>query len=794
VSIVTLFEDNVIRYADSLGVFLVAAAGNDGNKNHTQYPAFHPEVMCIAATDQSDHKTTFSNYGDSVEVSAPGINITTTNFDDAYRFTSWGTSYSTPRTAGLAALLFSHFPDSSKEWVRQRLIESADDIDSLNPSYAGWLGSGRINSYKALNWDNPTPILKFESKMADDITGNQDGFPNPGETIELVTTLKNNWIDASGVSGTLSTSDPHLNITDNSSTFEDIPEGGTGDNLSDPFTIDVSGGCPPGHTAELVLNLTAFGGYSTSIQFDLLVYGDFAFYDVSEKKGVGDFWGSRGVCWGDFNQDGLLDLYLANVGTNRLFLNENGDLFEEVAFSYGVDNPATGICGAWGDYDNDSDLDLYLNNWYSNYESNLLFQNDVTIFNQTDQMDYSGNGYGVAWADFDNDGDLDLYIANYGEENILYCNRLIPTGNPTFTQCCSEIADPGSGKGVGWADFDNDGDLDLYLVNENQANKLYRNNLIPSEEKTFADISSSAGVDDTGPGAACAWGDFDNDGDLDLYLSNAGAPNILYRNNIIPSGDTTFTQCCSEVSDPNGGEQALWGDFDNDGYLDLYLVNYDDKNKLYLNNDGSSFSEKAESLSLADSGYGQGAAWADYDNDGDLDLYLCNRFQPNKLYENRSSSGHWLTINTQGRISNSFGIGARVGLFTGGTVQIKDVGCGNGYYSQSPIPVHFGLGESESVDSVFISWPSGYSQDTTNVNADSILTILEKFPRGDANQDSLINLTDVIWIANYFLKSGPEPLPLIEMGDVNCDGLINLSDVIYLANYYLKGGESPGFC
>ncbi|KPK99567.1 MAG: hypothetical protein AMJ90_09305, partial [candidate division Zixibacteria bacterium SM23_73_2] len=438
--------------------------------------------------------------------------------------------------------------------------------------------------------------------------------------------------------------------------------------------------------------------------------------------------------------------------------------------------------------------DLYLNNWYENYEKNLLYQNDITYFTQTDQMDYSGNGYGVAWADFDNDGDLDLYVANYGEENTLYCNQLIPTGNPTFTPCCSELSDLGEGKGVGWADFDNDGDLDLYLVNENQANRLYRNNLIPSGEKTFTEISSSAGVDDSGPGSGCAWGDFDNDGDLDLYLSKDGAPNVLYRNNIIPSGDTTFTQCFPEVSDPDGGEQALWGDFDNDGYLDLYLVNYDQKNRLYLNNQGLSFSERAESLGLADSGYGQGAAWGDFNNDGDLDLYLCNRFQPNKLYENRANTGHWLTINARGRISNSFGIGARVKLVAGGTVQIREVGCGNGYYSQNPLPVHFGLGENESVDSILLSWPSGYYQDTTNVNADSILTIFEKFPRGDVNQDTLINLSDVIYIANYYLKGGPEPQPLVEMGDVNCDGQVDLSDVIYLANYYLKGGNPPGFC
>ena len=228
--------------------------------------------------------------------------------------------------------------------------------------------------------------------------------------------------------------------------------------------------------------------------------------------------------------------------------------FTEVGAAAGVNDGGVGEGMAWGDYDSDGDLDFYVAN---NGASRLYRNNDDGTFTEVGNaagVDDAGNGQGVAWGDYDNDGDLDLYLTNATSENRLYQNN----GNGTFTEVGTSagVNSTANSRGAAWGDYDNDGDLDLYLANAGSGNLLYRNN----SDGTFTDIGGSAGVDDTGNSWGVTWGDYDNDGDLDLYVANAGSgePNRLYQNN----GDDTFSEigATAGVDDNGVGIGVTWGD------------------------------------------------------------------------------------------------------------------------------------------------------------------------------------------------------------------------------------------
>ena len=235
----------------------------------------------------------------------------------------------------------------------------------------------------------------------------------------------------------------------------------------------------------------------------------------------------------------------------------------------------------------------------------------------------------------------------------------VPAALPTFTDVAGPMnaAAPGYGTSVAWGDYDNDGDLDLYVVNLGPGGGGQANVLLRNDGSTFTDVSAQAGVDDAGPGVAAVWGDMDNDGDLDLFVSNRPGNNALYRN----EGDGHFTNVAPQagVADPSGyGEGSAWADIDSDGLLDLYVANYSGApppgnlpNRLFRNLDGQHFSDVAAERGVAHMGNGEGIAWADFDNDGDMDLYIANanyganalfQQQPDGTYTNVAAQMHVL--------------------------------------------------------------------------------------------------------------------------------------------------------
>ncbi|KPL06380.1 hypothetical protein AMJ71_09855 [candidate division TA06 bacterium SM1_40] len=444
-------------------------------------------------------------------------------------------------------------------------------------------------------------------------------------------------------------------------------------------------------------------------------WSQLAFTNVTTSANVGSVAEGVGATLFDYDGDGDLDLYLSNGfgDANVLYSNDGDGTFTSVVGS-GTEDTGPGRACVAGDYDNDGDNDIYLVNYNA---ANILYRNDgdstFTVMVGANVGD-AGAGVGAAWGDFDMDGDLDLYVVNYNSANILYSND----GDATFTVLVGAgVGDDGPGHGVAPADFDGDGDLDLYVVNENEANILYSND----GDSTFSNLTFVAGVGDPGSGRSAAWGDCDNDGDLDLYAVNQNTGNVLYRND----GDSTFTNLVGAgVGDTGPCYGGVWADFDKDGDLDIYITKNNQANILY-SNDGDNTFTSVPGAGAGDTGPGRGVTAGDYDGDGDVDLYVVNSNQANVLYRNDSDTNRWFVVDTRGTLSNRSGIGALVSLTAGGVTRIRQVEGGSGYCSQNSMAVEFGLGSATTATTLRIEWPSGVVDVHSSLPANRWVTAIE---------------------------------------------------------------------
>jgi hypothetical protein len=521
---------------------------------------------------------------------------------------------------------------------------------------------------------------------------------------------------------------------------------------------------------------------------------EYTFVDVAESLGVDDSEVAEGAAWIDFDNDGDLDLYVANNGPNRLYQNDGGD-FTDVAPALGIDGDDWTKGLAWGDYDNDGDADLFICNADA---PDVLFRNDLpdtpTFTDVTSSLSLSdtepaGPAY---WVDFDNDDDLDLYVASSPGNSRLHRND-----ETAFTDVAPGMGLTGSeGEGISWADYDHDGDMDLFCANYDQPKQLWRNDC-----SLFVDVAQAVGVDDGGWGRGCPWGDFDNDGDLDLYLSKgiySSSRNRLYRQT-----GGSFEDVAPAFGVDIGGDTqgATWLDYDNDGDMDLYLAAWDNtSNRMFRNDDSTFVDVTAEVFDIPNLHAEHSGVVGDYDGDGDLDVYVCNLGQPNRLYRNSGGTRNWLTVHAIGlticdwdSVSNADGIGATVRVITDDLVsQRRYVGEGGTYYgSQCSLPVEFGLGENTSA-TIVVEWPSGLVDSIPYVEANQAIEIIEgASTRGDANGDGQINLADAVYLVNYLFIGGPPPDPLW-MGDANCSCGVDLADAVYVVNWLFIGGPPPG--
>ena len=465
------------------------------------------------------------------------------------------------------------------------------------------------------------------------------------------------------------------------------------------------------------------------------------FTDVAEAAGVAngndEQNATAAALWFDFNNDGRPDLFVARFGHSQLFQNMGEGKFKDVSHAAGIDGYSNAIKAIAFDYDRDGYLDLFIGSYFQ----------PVNIFNPA-----TPRFFPESFENANNGGGLTVFHNN---------------GDGTFTDVTDKVGLRQSGwvLDLGHADADNDGDDDLYVACDFGTDRFYRNN----GDGTFTDITESAIGFDTKKGMNAEWGDFDNDGLLDIYVTNITDDymregNFLWHND----GNLKFTDIARETGTYNTG----WGwgakffDYDNDGWLDLYVTNgwvsagkdsyvpdifamitrpgvdFADarnwppmgskslsgyqKKRLFHNVGGQFFRDEAAVHGVDSTLDGRGVAVADFDNDGRLDLFVANANGEQRFYRNTMPPGpHWVEFLLQGTKSNRQAVGAQIRLTAGDTTWLRFVDGGNSFAAQSSARVHFGLAQRHTYDSVEIRWPSGLKETFRGLAADKLHKIVE---------------------------------------------------------------------
>ena len=444
--------------------------------------------------------------------------------------------------------------------------------------------------------------------------------------------------------------------------------------------------------------------------------------------------------WGDYDNDGFLDLLVGSFtgGGNFLYHNNRDGTFSRTAGTPIATSSEHTIRCSWADYDNDGLLDLIAFNGSSQYlEANAIYHNngDGTFSRMTaaavgEMASTTAHCHGGAWGDFNHDGLLDLMAIYWDHSVVLDQNN--PDGR--FTKV---VGDPlvkfgSQSTGCAWADFDNDGWIDAFIAGfEGGPNRLFRND----GHGAFIPITGRVPSSDLGSSDGIAWGDYDNDGFLDLVVTDPdSAGNRLYRN----KGDGTFERIKAGpiVADRKGSTGCAWGDYDNDGFLDLFVVNGfagAQDNLLYHNNGDGTFTKITTGSPVNDGGTSFGVSWGDYDNDGFLDLFVSRGAadvgpQNNSPYRNNGNSNAWIRVKCVGTASNRTGLGAKVRVLTtiGGKSgwQMRQIDGGDGT-SGGSLEAHFGLGQATNIDLLRVEWPSGIVQELRDVGLKQFLTVRE---------------------------------------------------------------------
>ena len=451
--------------------------------------------------------------------------------------------------------------------------------------------------------------------------------------------------------------------------------------------------------------------------------GNWRFFDVGATAGVDHAGWGMGCTAADYNADGWLDLYLTNYGPNALYRNGEGR-FLDVAAEAGVAHAGWGSAAAFADFDGDDDVDFYLTNYVD-------FDPDYT---PPDSSLCRWRGLSVFCGPVGLQGAADVFYRNDG-----------PQSSWSFSVASAEfgLADYRYyGLGALAGDFDNDGDPDLYIANDSTPNVLYRN-----DDGRFHDTArisgvaySENGLEQASMGIAAA--DYDADGDLDLFVTNfANDNNTLYQN--MGGGfffDTSFAAGLGAASFTELGWGAGFFDADNDGDQDLFVANghvypsvddhgvgssYGQRNQLFENGGHGVFSDVTDSagpgFAIAESS--RGSAFADFDNDGDLDLIVVNLdSRPTLLRNDGGNRGNWLKVQLRQPGHNTQAIGARVTVLAGGRLQMREARAGASYLSQNDARLHFGL-MTEQVDQLTIRWPGGEKEMFTEVPVNRFIEI-----------------------------------------------------------------------
>jgi hypothetical protein len=447
--------------------------------------------------------------------------------------------------------------------------------------------------------------------------------------------------------------------------------------------------------------------------------------------------------WGDYNNDGWQDIVLSGLSMgsrntskraktsgagNRdsvkspkrdflLFVSEKGESFTETGAEAGMPD-IRAVAASWADYDNDGDLDLAVVTNMAGAPPVLFRNSDGGKFTDvSSQAGLKKNGSSpsrVNWVDCDNDGLVDLFQAGRGGSR-LYRNQ----GDGTFKDVSGPAglaAEPRT-NGAVWFDFNNDGYQDLFLANDG-SNIMYKNN----GDGTFTDYTQKSGLagEESWKTTSACTGDYNGDGYIDLYITNIGRStrNALYKNN----GDGTFTDVTAETgtADAGDGRTCAWIDFDADGALDIFTTNHIRPNRLFRNSGKGVFTDTAPEAGIDLPKDIFAATWADYDRDGFIDVFL-NGHIGSALMKNKGNSNNSVTLKLvgDGKKSNESAIGARVKVTSPLGVQTREVSGGRGGSEQDMLPLYFGLGKDKAVD-IGVSWPGGKTCSFKGVAVDKV--------------------------------------------------------------------------
>ena len=540
------------------------------------------------------------------------------------------------------------------------------------------------------------------------------------------------------------------------------------------------------------------------VHINLSTNAQTTFSEVSQSGGINHVMNSislfgGGAAFFDYNNDGNLDLYVTGGDTRNdvLFAGDGAGNFTDVTnlsqlaftaslITYGVTT---------GDIDNDGDRDIFLCTGYGS-KSGIFINNGNGTFTDISETagfnDEDRHKHGAVFGDVNLDGYLDIYVTSWIDEfkfiknsanetigyahtcfdNLLYINN----GDLTFTEMASDygVDDDGCGLVPAFTDYDNDADMDALAINDFglwvEPNGFYRNEF-PLD--TFSDQGEFSNMNQEIYGMGVAIGDYDHDMDLDYYFTSIDS-NILMQN----QGNGQFINIAEELnveddSLPNvDAVKISWGtaflDIDNDRYQDLFVADGNigiflpktnsHPNKLYLNNKTGGFDDISAAAGIDDEGMGRAMVYGDYDNDGDLDIFVAmarrdTTYEANSLlFRNElSNNNNWIRVDLQGIKSNRDGFGAHLQIFVDGDQWVQEVDGGSSYRSQHETTAHIGLGLAEKVDSIIVIWPGGRKQVEHNLNVNQQILIIE-----DTAGDNSTSI-EPIWNKNQSFKVVPNP-------------------------------------
>ena len=537
-----------------------------------------------------------------------------------------------------------------------------------------------------------------------------------------------------------------------------------------------------------------------------------------------------GAGFADIDNDGDIDLYIVNISgpftqggvshkgnANALYRNNGDSTFTDITRAAGVGHQGYGMGCVFADYDGDADLDLYL----TTYGENVLYRNNGNA-TFTDVTEAAGVGCelwstGAAFADVDGDTDLDLYVCNYvtydleqleqmkeeslqsgkpvpsalnphvfePQDNVFYRNN----GDGTFTDATDETgiaAVGGRSMQAIFSDFDNDNDVDLYVANDTSTNHIYRND----GGGAFTDVSAESWAADFRGSMGLTAGDYDADGDIDLFMSHwVDEENALYRNLLkedrkiagrmeektgrmeegkdadstlpslhpsIPTSSTlpsfhpsrirfvdeSYTAMLAEASIKQIGWGTTLFDYDNDGDLDIFVTNgstfqelrqpevlIPQADMLFRNNGDETFTDVSQEAGIAalPIRVGRGATFGDYDNDGDVDIFIVNNHAPPTLLRNEGGNrSNWLHVKLVGTEANRNAIGAKIQVKTADQTQIREIYAGDSYMSFNSLIAEFGVGNATQIETLQVTWQNGETQKLHNIPANQRIHITQK--------------------------------------------------------------------